>query len=84
MLGLSLGIDYTLLLVYRHRSQLARGMDVRESIGLATGTAGSAIFFAGVTNVIALGALVVTGIPFLTVMGLAAPGPSWWWSPRCC
>lgn len=74
MLGLSLGIDYTLLLVYRHRSQLARGMDVRESIGLATGTAGSAIFFAGVTNVIALGALVVTGIPFLTVMGLAASG----------
>ncbi len=74
MLGLSLGIDYTLLLIYRHRSQLARGMGVRESIGLATGTAGSAIFFAGVTNVIALGALVVTGIPFLTVMGLAASG----------
>lgn len=74
MLGLSLGIDYTLLLIYRHRSQLARGMGVRESIGLATGTAGSAVFFAGVTNVIALGALVVTGIPFLTVMGLAASG----------
>ena len=72
MLGLSLGIDYTLLLIYRHRGQLARGMGVRESIGLATGTAGSAIFFAGVTNVIALAALVVTGIPFLTVMGLAA------------
>lgn len=72
MLGLSLGIDYTLLLLYRHRSQLAQGMEVRESLGLATGTAGSAIFFAGVTNVIALGALAVTGIPFLTVMGLAA------------
>lgn len=72
MLGLSLGIDYTLLLLYRHRSQLAQGMPVGESLGLAAGTAGSAIFFAGVTNVIALGALAVTGIPFLTVMGLAA------------
>ena len=72
MLGLSLGIDYTLLLLYRHRSQLAQGMSLRDSLGLATGTAGSAILFAGVTNVIALGALAVTGIPFLTVMGLAA------------
>ncbi|WP_261624382.1 MMPL family transporter [Nesterenkonia marinintestina] len=72
MLGLSLGIDYTLLLLYRHRQNLLQGMDVPDSIRLAAGTAGSAIFFAGVTNVIALGALAVTGIPFLTVMGLAA------------
>lgn len=72
MLGLSLGIDYTLLLLHRHRQNLLRGMGVQESIRLASGTAGSAIFFAGLTNVIALAALAVTGIPFLTVMGLAA------------
>lgn len=72
MLGLSLGIDYTLLLLYRHRQNLLRGMAVADSVRLASGTAGSAIFFAGVTNVIALAALAVTGIPFLTVMGLAA------------
>ncbi len=72
MLGLAVGIDYSLFLVHRHRTQLARGAEVVESIGLATGTAGSAVLFAGLTVVIALGALTLTGIPFLGIMGFAA------------
>ncbi|WP_022871971.1 MMPL family transporter [Nesterenkonia alba] len=72
MLGLSLGIDYTLLLLWRHRRLLAQGYSVHQAAATACAHAGPAIFFAGVTNVIALGALAVTGIPFLTVMGLAA------------
>ncbi|WP_035849946.1 MMPL family transporter [Kitasatospora azatica] len=47
-------------------------LDVQDSIGRATATAGSAVAFAGLTVIIALAALSVTGIPFLTVMGLAA------------
>ena len=45
-----------------------------SSIRLATATAGGAVVFAGLTVVIALAALSVVGIPFLTVMGLAAAG----------
>jgi putative drug exporter of the RND superfamily len=69
MLGLAVGIDYSLFIVYRHRKQLIRGVPVRESIGLATGTAGTAVVFAGSTVIVALLALNVTGIPFLGLMG---------------
>jgi len=72
MLGLAVGIDYTLFIVNRHRRQLKDGADVRESIALANGTAGNAVVFAGLTVVIALLALNVTGIPFLGVMGTVA------------
>jgi len=74
MIGLAVGIDYTLFILSRHRSQLATGMDPAESAGRATGTAGSAVVFAGLTVVIALSGLSVVGIPFLTVMGLGAAG----------
>ena len=74
MIGLAVGIDYTLFILTRYRSQLTHGMDLEESVGLAVGTAGSAVFFAGLTVVIAMAGLSVVGIPFLTVMGLCAAG----------
>lgn len=74
MLGLAVGIDYVLFILSRHRQQLARGVDPKESVALAVGTAGSAVVFAGVTVIIALAALSVIGIPFLTTMGLGAAG----------
>jgi RND superfamily putative drug exporter len=74
MLGLAVGIDYALFIVSRHRQQLAGGMDPQESVARAVATAGSAVVFAGVTVIIALAALTVVGIPFLSVMGLAAAG----------
>ena len=74
MIGLAVGIDYALFILSRHRSQLAGGMDPEESAARATGTAGSAVVFAGLTVVIALAGLSVVGIPFLSVMGLGAAG----------
>jgi RND superfamily putative drug exporter len=74
MIGLAVGIDYTLFILSRHRTQLAGGMDPEESAARATGTAGSAVVFAGLTVVIALSGLAVVGIPFLTVMGVGAAG----------
>lgn len=74
MLGLAVGIDYALFIVSRHRSQVKVGMPIEESIARANGTAGTAVVFAGLTVLIALAGLSVVGIPFLTVMGLAAAG----------
>ena len=74
MLGLAVGIDYSLFITSRYRQYLADGMDGEEAVGRATGTAGSAVVFAGATVVIALVGLSVVGIPFLSVMGLAAAG----------
>lgn len=72
MIGLAVGIDYTLFILSRHRSQLAAGEDVEESASKAVGTAGSAVVFAGVTVIIALLGLLIVGIPFLSVMGIGA------------
>ncbi|MGD6979361.1 MULTISPECIES: MMPL family transporter [Citricoccus] len=69
MLGLAVGIDYALFIVNRHRRQLKDGAPLHESIGLANGTSGNAVVFAGLTVIIALAALNVTGIPFLGLMG---------------
>lgn len=72
MLGLAVGIDYSLFIVNRHRTQLRTGMRLHESIGLANGTSGNAVVFAGATVIVALLALNVTGVPFLGVMGSVA------------
>ena len=72
MLGLAVGIDYALFIVSRYRHELKLGRGGEEAAGRATGTAGSAVVFAGLTVIIALAALTVTGIPFLSAMGLAA------------
>jgi len=72
MLGLAVGIDYSLFILNRHRTQVRAGMGVRESIGLANGTAGNAVVFAGATVLVALLALNVSGIGFLGLMGTVA------------
>ncbi|MBE8473923.1 MMPL family transporter [Streptomyces justiciae] len=74
MIGLAVGIDYALFIVSRYRAELAEGRDREEAAGRATGTAGSAVVFAGLTVVIALAGLSVVGVPMLSKMGLAAAG----------
>jgi RND superfamily putative drug exporter len=69
MLGLAVGIDYSLFILNRHRRQILAGVDLHESIGLANGTSGNAVVFAGSTVLVALLALNVTGIGFLGLMG---------------
>lgn len=72
MLGLAVGIDYALFIMARHQDQVRAGVDPEESAARATGTAGSAVVFAGITVLIALIGLGFAGIPFLTTMGIAA------------
>ena len=72
MLGLAVGIDYALFIVNRHRGNILRGDDLHESIARSVATAGSAVVFAGTTVVIALAALVLSGLPILAQMGLVA------------
>ncbi|MFJ8141418.1 MMPL family transporter [Streptomyces sp. NPDC096013] len=74
MLGLAVGIDYALFVVSRYREERANGHAPNEAAGLAVGTAGSAVVFAGLTVVIALAGLTVVGVPMLTKMGLCAAG----------
>ncbi|WP_426717992.1 MMPL family transporter [Corynebacterium auriscanis] len=72
MIGLAVGIDYALFIMSRYRDELKRGRSKPDAIGLATGTAGSAVVFAGLTVIIALLGLRLAGIPFLAYMGYSA------------
>ncbi|MTB88276.1 MMPL family transporter [Aeromicrobium senzhongii] len=73
MLGLAVGIDYALFIVNRQRRLIMRErLSAHEATGRAVGTAGSAVFFAGTTVVIALAALTVIGISLLTIMAIIA------------
>src|SRR6516225_896912 len=70
MIGLGVGIDYSLFMVNKYREHQGHGADHREAIALSVATAGSAIVFAGTTVMIALVALAVAGIPLVTTLGL--------------
>lgn len=74
MLGLAVGIDYSLFLISRYQELLRDGLTPDAAAPQATATAGSAVVFAGITVVIALLGLSIVGIPFLSVMGIAAAG----------
>ena len=73
MIGLAVGIDYALFILSRYRSE-RETKDGPDAAGMAAGTAGSSVVFAGATVFIALFALIVANIGFLTAMGLAAAG----------
>ncbi|MFE4061574.1 MMPL family transporter [Streptomyces sp. NPDC059096] len=73
MLGLAVGIDYALFIVSRERRLiLDDGLDAHEATSRAIGTAGSAVFFAGSTVIIALAGLLVVGIALLSTMAIVA------------
>lgn len=77
MIGLAVTIDYALFIVSRYRHELRRlGATTKEqraeAAGIAVGTAGTAVIFAGLTVIIALAALAFIGMDFLGQMGVAA------------
>ena len=73
MIGLAVGIDYALFILSRYRSERRdNGLSGPAAAGKALGTAGSAVLFAGVVVIVALAALVVARIEFLSAMGLLA------------
>lgn len=70
MLGLAVGIDYSLFIISKYRSLVLEGYSYKDASARAIGTAGNAVIFAALTVVIALSALSIVNIPFMTMMGL--------------
>jgi RND superfamily putative drug exporter len=69
MMGLAVGIDYSLFIVSRFREERARGADTLEAIGRSGATANRAVFFSGLTVVLALAGMLI--IPLTIFRGLA-------------
>ncbi len=72
LIGLGVGIDYALFIVTRHRSAVRAGADVETAAVNAIGTAGRAVFFAGLTVAIALLGQFALGMAFLDGAAVAA------------
>jgi putative drug exporter of the RND superfamily len=54
MIGLAVGIDYTLFIVFRYREERRRGHEQLDAIEIAGGTATRAVLFSGGTVILAL------------------------------
>ena len=72
MIGLGVGIDYSLFIVTRHRENLADGMTIEDAAARSVSTAGQAVLFAGCTVVIAICGLAISGIPYVAKLGYMA------------
>ena len=59
MMGLAVGVDYSLFIVSRYREERARGLAELDAITAAGATAGRAVFFSGLIVVLSLGGLLV-------------------------
>ena len=72
MIGLGVGIDYSLFIVTRFRENHRNGADVQSAIIGSMATAGRAVLFAGVTVIVALLGMLVLGVGFLTGLAVSS------------
>ncbi|HEY0389229.1 MAG TPA: MMPL family transporter [Gaiellales bacterium] len=72
MIGLGVGIDYTLFIVTRFRQLLHDGLSPQDAAAAAGATAGRAVIFAGVTVAISITGLALIGIDFITKLGIGS------------
>jgi len=72
LIGLGVGIDYSLFILTRARAGLRRGLSVEEAVTTAGATAGRAVLFAGLTVCIALCGMFVVGVSVLSGAAIAA------------
>jgi putative drug exporter of the RND superfamily len=70
MMGLAVGIDYTLFVISRYREERARGLEKIDAIASTGGTASRAIFFSGMTVVLAMLGMVIVPFDIMIAMGL--------------
>jgi RND superfamily putative drug exporter len=72
MIGLGVGIDYTLFIVTRFRQYLHDGLSSQDAAAAAGATAGRAVLFAGTTVAISITGLAFIGIDFITKLGVGS------------
>jgi putative drug exporter of the RND superfamily len=70
MIGLGVGIDYSLFIVTRFRQLLHEGLSPRDAAAEAGSSAGRAVLFAGATVAISVTGLAFFGLDFVTKLGI--------------
>ncbi len=72
LLGIGMGIDYSLFYVNRFKEELAKGVTVQDAIAETHSRAGVAILFSGVTSVIGVSSLLLFDLTVLDSIGIGA------------
>ena len=72
LMGLAVGIDYSLFIITRFREERAAGRDKIEAIQVASDTTGRAVFYAGITVFVSLAGMLLTGDALFYGLGLGA------------
>lgn len=72
LLGIGMGIDYSLFYVNRFKEELGNGLSVADAIAVTHERAGKAILFSGATSVIGLASLLLFDLPVLESVGIGA------------
>jgi putative drug exporter of the RND superfamily len=71
LIGLGIAVDYSLLIVYRFREELARGRAVEDAVVRTMQTAGRAVIFSGIAVALGLALLIAMPLPFMRMLGVA-------------
>jgi putative drug exporter of the RND superfamily len=66
LIGIGVGVDYSLFVVSRFRDEMREGREPLEAAAATTATAGKAIFFSGLTVAVALAGMFAVGVPIFT------------------
>jgi trehalose monomycolate/heme transporter len=70
LIGLAIAVDYSMLVVFRFREELAKTDDVHEALRITMATAGRATLFSGLVVAVGLALLVFMPLPFMRSMGV--------------
>lgn len=71
-MGLAVGIDYTLFIISRYREERARGLEKIDAIAATGASASRAIFFSGMTVILAMIGIVIVPLDITIAMGTGA------------
>jgi putative drug exporter of the RND superfamily len=72
LIGIGVGIDYSLLVLTRFRTAMRSGKDRHDAVVEAVSTAGRSVLIAGSTVVIAVLGLFLTGLPYMYGVAISA------------
>ncbi|HEU5362652.1 MAG TPA: MMPL family transporter [Gaiellaceae bacterium] len=72
LIGMAVGVDYSLFYLRREREERARGLSPREALLKTAGTSGHAVFISGLTVLIAMAGMLFTGNAVFTSIAVGA------------
>jgi RND superfamily putative drug exporter len=72
LVGLAVGVDYSLFYLRREREEKARGASPKDAVAIAAATSGRAVLISGVTVMVAMAGMMLAGDATFTALGIGA------------